>query len=125
MQGFSLSLVVTTHRIKLTPSLIRPGVYEIACIGRHGAAHQEIYPVRQKTTTGKNTGQDRAPCELLDVNQVAAMLCCSAKHVHRLRDAGKIPQPLKVGALVRWRRSDILDWIDRGCPAIRAKGGRR
>ena len=34
----------------------------------------------------------------------------------RLRDAGHMPRPVRLGALVRWRR-DILDqWIASGCP---------
>ena len=41
---------------------------------------------------------------MLDVNQVAALLCCSARHVYRLADAGLMPRPIKLGSLVRWPR---------------------
>lgn len=80
---------------------------------------------KTKTTGGYDAGRKRAAAEMLDVNDVADMLCCSAKHVHRLRDAGKMPMPLKLGALVRWRKADILDWIRAGCPTVRQRGGRR
>lgn len=63
---------------------------------------------------------------LLDVRTVAAMLDCSARHVYRLADAGRMPRPVKLGALVRWPRTELNDWLAAGCPPIRtAKGGRR
>ena len=64
------------------------------------------------------------PPTLLDVEAVARMLGCSPRHVYRLADAGRMPAPLKLGALVRWNRAAIEAWIEQGCPAIRKlKGG--
>jgi len=63
------------------------------------------------------------PPEMLDVRTVGAMLNCSPRHVYRLADAGKLPRPLKVGALIRWRRVDVLDWIGAGCPSVRPARG--
>jgi len=66
-----------------------------------------------------------APAPLLDVRAVAAILGCSARHIYRLADAGRMPSAVKIGALVRWRRSTgdpktgIEDWIAAGCPAVR------
>ena len=54
---------------------------------------------------------------LLDVRAVAALLDCSPRHVYRLADAGRMPAPVRVGALVRWRRTDIDSWLAAGCPA--------
>ena len=65
---------------------------------------------------------------LLDVVAVAAMCGCSPRHVYRMADAGKMPRPVKLGALVRWNRAAIQQWIDAGCPTVRhvaAKGGAR
>jgi excisionase family DNA binding protein len=59
---------------------------------------------------------------LLDVRAVAAMLDCSVRHVYRLSDAGRMPPPLRLGALVRWRRQDIEDWIAAGCKSCRTAG---
>ncbi|MBK9120703.1 MAG: helix-turn-helix domain-containing protein [Phycisphaerales bacterium] len=56
---------------------------------------------------------------LADVRAVAGLLGCSANHVRRLSDAGRMPKPLRVGGLVKWRRSDVLDWIANGCPRAR------
>jgi excisionase family DNA binding protein len=66
--------------------------------------------------------EDRTEAALLDVGTVAAMLSCSTRHVYRLTDAGKLPRPVKLGALVRWRAEEIADWIAAGCPTC--KGAR-
>ncbi|MBM3996306.1 MAG: helix-turn-helix domain-containing protein [Planctomycetes bacterium] len=65
----------------------------------------------------------RTDAALLDVRAVAALLNCSTRHVYRLADAGRMPAPTKLGALVRWRKKSILEWLDEGCPSCR-KGGR-
>jgi excisionase family DNA binding protein len=57
---------------------------------------------------------------LLDVRAVAKLLGCSTRHVYRLSDGGQMPAPLKLGALVRWRRQAIEDWIAAGCKPCRA-----
>jgi len=54
---------------------------------------------------------------LLDVHQLASLLNCSVRHVHRLGQQGRMPGPLRLGALVRWRTSDIDNWLAHGCPA--------
>ena len=56
---------------------------------------------------------------MLDVRGVAALLSCSARHVYRLADAGRMPRPVKLGHLVRWRRAEIIAWIEQGCPLWR------
>ena len=74
------------------------------------------------TTTGERiAGQSPPPVEsaLLDVEQVAALLRCSARHVYRLADSAQMPMPVKLGALVRWRRDEIDRWIFERCPSCR------
>ena len=71
------------------------------------------------------TKKESLPAELLDVKDVAALLNCGARTVYRQSDAGRIPRPVKLGALVRWRRAELLDWIAAGCPSCRhIKGGK-
>ena len=60
--------------------------------------------------------------ELLDVEVVAELCGCSARTVRRLSDAGKMPRPVKLSALVRWRRAELESWIDSGCPSQRPGG---
>jgi excisionase family DNA binding protein len=62
--------------------------------------------------------------KLLDVHGVAELLGCSTRHVYRLSDAGKMPRPVKLGALVRWNRSAIESWIDQGCRPVRHTTGK-
>lgn len=61
---------------------------------------------------------------LLTVQDIAAMLNCSTRHIYRLVDSRRIPQPVKLGALLRWVKADIDGWIANGCPNCR-KGNRR
>lgn len=75
-------------------------------------------------TGGRTAGLDRAPAELLDVRAVAALLNCSTRHVIRLADGRQMPQPVRLGNLVRWSRSAVLDWIGGGCRSDE-KGGPR
>lgn len=63
-----------------------------------------------------------ASARLLDVEGVAELLACSPRHVYRLSDSGRMPAPVRLGSLVRWSASAILEWIDQGCPAVRTIG---
>ncbi len=54
---------------------------------------------------------------MLDVKTVAKLLACSGRHVYRLADRDRMPRPFKIGSLVRWRKDDIRQWIDDGCPS--------
>ena len=54
---------------------------------------------------------------LLTVKEVAEMLGLSERTVYRLADSGTMPRPVKLGAAVRWRRSELEEWIEEGCPA--------
>ena len=54
---------------------------------------------------------------LLTAQAVGKRLSLSKRAVFRMRSAGLIPRPLKVGqGAVRWRESDIEKWIEWGCP---------
>ena len=64
-----------------------------------------------------------AAMALLTVDDIARLLRCSSRTVYRLTDSGRIPRPVKLGALVRWPKTTIETWIGEGCP--RPKGGRR
>lgn len=63
--------------------------------------------------------QSDAMPQLLDVKAVGKMLNCSTRSVYRMADAGKMPPPLKLGALRRWSASAIQEWIEGGCKSVR------
>lgn len=67
------------------------------------------------TNLGRPAAGPQTPL-LLDVRDVASLLDCSARHVYRLSDAGQMPPPVRLGSLVRWRRTDLDEWIQTGCP---------
>ena len=54
---------------------------------------------------------------LLDADAVGELLHCSARHVRRLADSGRMPRPVNVGALKRWRSGELNAWIAGGCEA--------
>jgi excisionase family DNA binding protein len=62
---------------------------------------------------------EKGVATMLTVHDVARMLNCSARTVYRLTDAGKMPRPVKLGALVRWPREVVEQWIAAGCPKTR------
>lgn len=85
----------------------------------------EMIESKNVTAETTNDGGNREPREatelslLIDVHDVAALLKCSARHIWRMADAGKMPRPHKIGALCRWDRAVIEQWVADGCPSCR------
>jgi excisionase family DNA binding protein len=50
---------------------------------------------------------------LLTIRDVARLLRCSTRTVHRLKVTGQLPAAVRVRSLLRWRRSDIESFISR------------
>lgn len=73
-------------------------------------------------TAERSTFPDAA---LMTVDDVAALLACSVRHVRRLADSGAMPRPVRMGSLVRWRgrtgdpMTGVHDWVEAGCPSCR------
>lgn len=53
---------------------------------------------------------------LLTAKQVAGLVQVCPRTVWRLRSKGWMPEPIRVGGAVRWRRNEIDQWIGNGCP---------
>ena len=49
----------------------------------------------------------------LNVREVAQCLHVSVRTVWRWQARGKLPPPLRIGKIVRWRRRDIEELADR------------
>ena len=71
---------------------------------------------------GRDAGPGTQPA-MLTVHDVARVLNCSVRTVYRLCDRGRMPRPVKLGALVRWPRDVVDQWVADGCPD-QQKGGR-
>lgn len=48
---------------------------------------------------------------LLSSADLSRMLGISRRHVCRLRDSGRLPTPIRLGKLIRWRKVTIETWL--------------
>jgi predicted DNA-binding transcriptional regulator AlpA len=64
---------------------------------------------------------------LITAEEFAEMMQVSVRTLWRLRSAGQVPEPVRIGGTVRWNRERVLDWISEGCPPLtsRENGHRR
>jgi predicted DNA-binding transcriptional regulator AlpA len=53
---------------------------------------------------------------LLTARWLATLTARSERSVWRDHVAGLLPRPVRLGRAVRWRRDEILAWIEAGCP---------
>ena len=81
----------------------------------------------QKITGNETKTEETSPVvagrksqTFLTVDEVAAVLRCSARSVYRLMDSGRILQPCRFGGLLRWNAAAFDAWIAGGCPAPRS-----
>ena len=58
---------------------------------------------------------------LIPAEAVASLLGISKRTVWRLLSAGKLPEPLRLGSVVRWSRAEIEEWIKAGCPVFQSR----
>ncbi|MCA9196012.1 MAG: helix-turn-helix domain-containing protein [Planctomycetales bacterium] len=57
-----------------------------------------------------------AAAALITVAELANLLGVSVRTVWRKESTGYLPHPVRIGGLVRWRRNEIMQWIEDGCP---------
>ncbi len=53
---------------------------------------------------------------LLDVREAAGRLKVSVRQIWKLCASGRLCPPVRLGRSVRWRASDIDEFIREGCP---------
>ena len=70
----------------------------------------------KKASEAERTALSDALPHLMTVGDVAELLSVSIRTVWRLDSAGKLPSPLRIGRSVKWRRHEIIDWLERDCP---------
>lgn len=56
------------------------------------------------------------PPILLSVRDLATLLDRSVPSIERDDAAGRIPAPVWIGGSKKWRRDEILAWVEAGCP---------
>jgi excisionase family DNA binding protein len=84
----------------------------------------KVCHINNQSATAGQAAAPVANAALISIQDVATLLNCSPRHVYRLVDTRRIPQPVKLGALLRWVKSEFEQWIVTGCPDCR-KGNRR
>jgi prophage regulatory protein len=57
--------------------------------------------------------------ELLSAKESAEMAGVAKRSWWRYVSAGKAPAPVRLGGVVRWRKSELAEWIAAGCPRVR------
>ena len=61
---------------------------------------------------GGSTPAQRAPtCELLTAADLCSLLKLDARTLRVLRHEGRVPEPIKLGRSLRWRRAEVEAWI--------------
>lgn len=55
--------------------------------------------------------------ELMTKEQLAELLQVSTRTVYRRVMEGSLPAPVKIGDTSRWRKYEIEEWIQSGCPS--------
>jgi predicted DNA-binding transcriptional regulator AlpA len=63
----------------------------------------------------------------LKPHQMARLFGVSLRTLWRWRSGKLIPEPVKSGNVVRWRRAEVLQWVADRCPGLDESdnGGRR
>ena len=54
--------------------------------------------------------------QMLTAETAGALLGMSAKALRRADQVGKVPAPMRIGRNVRWRRQELMEWMEAGCP---------
>ena len=71
-------------------------------------------------TKATNDRMNPSPnAELLNASAAADIAGVAERSWHRHVAVGKAPQAVRIGRSVRWRRNEILRWIEDGCPPCR------
>lgn len=53
---------------------------------------------------------------VISAEQLAELLEISERTLWRLVSSGKLLKPVRFGGNTRWRFSEVMQWLDEGCP---------
>jgi excisionase family DNA binding protein len=62
---------------------------------------------------------------LITAEEFAELMQVSVRSIWRLRSAREIPEPLRIGGNIRWRREEVMEWINAGCPSQASRNNDR
>lgn len=55
--------------------------------------------------------------KLWTVKQVASLLKVSIRQIHHLTANALMPEPMRLGKLLRWSKEEITSWLEAGAPS--------
>ena len=58
----------------------------------------------------------RVEIALITAAELAQTMQISVRTLWRLRSAGRLIEPVKIGGNTRWRLDEVRQWIGDGCP---------
>jgi prophage regulatory protein len=66
----------------------------------------------------QNQREARNTREVLAISarDLAKLLGISLRQCWRLNSAGRLPRPIRLGGSVRWKRAEVQQWFEAGCP---------
>jgi predicted DNA-binding transcriptional regulator AlpA len=72
-------------------------------------------------------GTERADQDVLltDIKGLETMLERDERSLWRDHAAGRLPRPIKLGKLTKWRVAEIREWVEAGCPDRKTWEGSR
>jgi predicted DNA-binding transcriptional regulator AlpA len=59
---------------------------------------------------------------LITARKLAQLLEISPRTLWRLKSAGRLPAPVRLGGAVRWRLDEVRAWIAGGCQGTTGRG---
>jgi predicted DNA-binding transcriptional regulator AlpA len=85
--------------------------------GQGGNAGRKIMIANDTIDPAIMEHDDIGAAMLLTAEQAAAFCGMSRSVWYKYLAAGKIPRPVKIGSLARWRKDELAAWIAAGCPS--------
>ena len=73
-------------------------------------------------SVGNETIDETGQPLLITARKLAQLLGVSTRTLWRLRSAGRLPEPMRLGGAVRWRFDEVREWIAGGCQRTARRG---
>ena len=83
-----------------------------------GGQLHNMRQIRMSIESPVNPSPTRNSALLISVSDVAEILGISERTIWRLVSAGTFFEPLRIGRCAKWRRNEIENWVESGCPKI-------
>ena len=83
------------------------GVAALATLAQDARSAEE----RTSLAAGSMPAQRAPTCELLTAADLCSLLKLDARTLRVLRHEGRVPEPIKLGRSLRWRRAEVEAWI--------------